>query len=77
MNRNRSNEEDTSSEMVGVQTIIQKKRSLSTEETTDKPPAKSGVKLDFSEKMTGTTGKYGHLSSEETKQLIKDRGEKM
>ena len=77
MNRNRRNEEDTSSEMVGVQTVIQKKRSLSTEEATDKAPAKSGVKLDFSEKTTATTGKYGHLSSEETKQLIKDRGEKM
>jgi hypothetical protein len=50
MNRNRRNEEDTSSEMVGVQTVIQKKRSLSTEEATDKAPAKSGVKLDFSKK---------------------------
>eukprot|EP00978_Attheya_sp_CCMP212_P030086 scaffold109534_cov43-Attheya_sp.AAC.1 len=69
MNRNRSNEEDTSSEMVGMQTVIQKKRSLSTKEAMDKPPAKSGVKLYFSEKTTGTTGKYGHLSSEETKQL--------
>eukprot|EP00978_Attheya_sp_CCMP212_P043064 scaffold274468_cov26-Attheya_sp.AAC.1 len=78
MNRNRSNEEDKSSKMVGVQTFIQKKRSLSTtEEVTDKPAVKPAVKLDFSEKTTGTTGKYDHLSSEETKQIIKDRREKM
>eukprot|EP00978_Attheya_sp_CCMP212_P025992 scaffold84687_cov61-Attheya_sp.AAC.5 len=80
MNRNRSNVKEKGANMVGMETWnTQKKHTLSIDDVVEKkPPAKSGIKLDFSEEKTGTTGKYDHLLSlEETKQCIKDRGDKM
>jgi hypothetical protein len=77
MNKNRNNEKEQSADMEGVQTLLQKKLSLFTKEVTEKPQGKTGVKLNFSEKTTGSTGKYTQLSSEEMKQIIKDCGYKM
>jgi hypothetical protein len=79
INETPSNEQDGTKPMETETVNSQKKRALSMDKMEDETPDErtKTVQFDFSEKKCPPPGKYDHLTKEEIRALVKERGEQM